>query len=58
VPAVAFVKMFVTKPMTKLPGSGNCETCEEDGDLYVEMTGVVQPGIDDEVVHDIVQLYR
>jgi Flp pilus assembly protein TadG len=58
VPAVAFVKMFITKPMTKLPGSGNCATCEEDGDLFVEMVDVVKPGIDDEVVHDIVQLYR
>jgi hypothetical protein len=58
VPAVAFVKMFITKPMTKLPGSGSCPTCEEDGDLYVEMIDVVQPGVDDAVVHDIVQLYR
>ena len=58
VPAVAFLKMFVTKPMTKLPGSGNCPTCEEDGDLYVEMVDVVKPGIDDAVIHDIVQLYR
>jgi hypothetical protein len=58
VPAVAFVKMFITKPMTKLPGSGSCPTCEEDGDLYVEMIDVVQPGVDDAVIHDIVQLYR
>jgi Flp pilus assembly protein TadG len=58
VPALAFVKMFITKPMTKLPGSGNCETCEEDGDLLVEMVDVVKPGIDQAVIHDIVQLYR
>lgn len=58
VPALAFVKMFITKPMTKLPGSGSCPTCEEDGDLYVEMVDVVKPGTDDAVVHDIVQLYR
>ncbi len=58
VPAVAFVKMFITRPMTKLPGSGNCATCEEDGDLLVEMVDVVKPGIDDAVLHDIVQLYR
>jgi hypothetical protein len=58
VPALAFIKMFITKPMTKLPGSGSCPTCEEDGDLYVEMVDVIQPGIDDAVIHDIVQLYR
>jgi Flp pilus assembly protein TadG len=58
VPAVAFVKMFITRPMTKLPGSGSCATCEEDGDLLVEMVDVVKPGIDDAVLHDIVQLYR
>jgi len=58
VPAVAFLKMFITRPMTKLPGSGSCPTCEEDGDLYIEMIDVVQPGIDDAVIHDIVQLYR
>jgi Flp pilus assembly protein TadG len=58
VPAVAFVKMFITRPMTKLPGSGSCPTCEEDGDLLVEMVDVVKPGIDDAVIHDIVQLYR
>lgn len=57
-PAVAFVKMFITQPMTKLPGSGNCATCEEDGDLLVEMVDVVKPGVDDAVLHDIVQLYR
>jgi Flp pilus assembly protein TadG len=58
VPAVAFVKMFITRPMTKLPGSDSCPTCEEDGDLYVEMIDVVKPGVDDAVIHDIVQLYR
>jgi hypothetical protein len=58
VPALAFIKMFITQPMTKLPGSGSCPTCEEDGDLYVEMIDVVEPGVDDAVVHDIVQLYR
>ena len=31
---------------------------DEDDTLYVEMVDIVQPGVDDEVVHDIVQLYR
>jgi Flp pilus assembly protein TadG len=54
VQALAFVKMFVTQPMSVTGPSNN----EVDGSLYVEMTGIVTPGIDDEVIHDIVQLYR
>jgi hypothetical protein len=55
VPALTFLKMFITQPMTKLPGTGQID---EDDTLYVEMIDIVSPGIDDEVVHDIVQLYR
>lgn len=55
IPALTFVKMFVTQPMTKLPGTGHTD---EDDTLYVEMVDIVKPGVDDEVVHDIVQLYR
>lgn len=53
VPAEAFVKMFITRPMTHVPGNE-----DEDGSIFVEMVDIVQPGVDDEVVHDIVQLYR
>ena len=55
VPALTFIKMFIAQPMTKLPGTGQTD---EDDTLYVEMVDIVQPGVDDEVVHDIVQLYR
>lgn len=55
VPALTFIRMFVTQPMTKLPGTG---LTDEDDTLYVEIVDVVKPGTDDEVVHDIVQLYR
>lgn len=55
VPALTFIKMFITQPMTKLPGTGQID---EDDTLYVEMIDIVKPGVDDEVVHDIVQLYR
>jgi hypothetical protein len=55
VPALAFIKMFITQPMTKLPGTG---LTDEDDTLYVEMVDIVDPGVDAEVVHDMVQLYR
>ncbi|HWA46650.1 MAG TPA: pilus assembly protein TadG-related protein [Dongiaceae bacterium] len=55
IPALTFLKMFITEPMTKLPGTGHTD---EDDTLYVEMVDIVKPGVDDEVVHDIVQLYR
>ena len=55
IPALTFMKMFITQPMTKLPGTGHTD---EDNTLYVEMIDIVKPGVDDEVVHDIVQLYR
>jgi Flp pilus assembly protein TadG len=54
-PTIAFIKMFMTQPMTKLPGTGQID---EDDTLYVEMLGTVKPGTDDAVIHDIVQLYR
>jgi len=53
VPALTFIKMFITRPMA-VPGSPG----EDDGSIYVEMVDVVDPGTDAEVVHDIVQLYR
>jgi hypothetical protein len=56
-PVVAFVKMFMTQPMMKVTGKDS-ENEESDGSLYLEMIDVVEPGVDDEVVHDIVQLYR
>jgi hypothetical protein len=72
-PALAFVKMFVTRPMssnsTSCNGRGNGNNsngdgsfdpnCEEDaGDLFIEIVDKVAPGVDDAVIHDIVQLYR
>jgi Flp pilus assembly protein TadG len=51
VPVLSFVKMFMTQPMTK----GNDD---EDDTLFVELVDIVKPGTADEVVHDIVQLYR
>ncbi|HKP24802.1 MAG TPA: pilus assembly protein TadG-related protein [Dongiaceae bacterium] len=59
VPVVAFLKMFMTQPMTKEPGhTKDDETADADNTLFVEMIDVVAPGTDDAVVHDIVQLYR
>ena len=55
IPALAFIKMFMTVPMTKVTATGQTD---EDDTLYVEMLGTVKPGTDDAVVHDIVQLYR
>ncbi|WP_119300649.1 pilus assembly protein TadG-related protein [Dongia deserti] len=63
-PALAFVKMFVTRPMAKnsnnCNGNGNFDpNCEEDAnDLFIEIIDKVKPGSDDAVLHDIVQLYR
>ncbi len=48
VPVVAFAKMFLTHAAE----SGSEQT------VYAEMIGVLQPGIDDEILHDIIQLYR
>jgi len=53
VPVLAFLKMFMTQPMTKIPGQS-----DEDDTLFVEMVDIVRPGFADVVVHDIVQLYR
>jgi Flp pilus assembly protein TadG len=66
-PALAFVKMFVTRPMSSNGnscngnGNGNLDdpTCEEDAsDLFIEIVDKVKPGTDDAVLHDMVQLYR
>lgn len=66
-PALAFVKMFVTRPMSSNGnscngnGNGNLDdpTCEEDAaDLFIEIIDKVKPGSDDAVIHDVVQLYR
>ena len=48
VPVVAFAKMFLTHAAT----GGSDQT------IYAEMVGVLQPGIDDVILHDIIQLYR
>jgi hypothetical protein len=53
VPVLAFLKMFMTQPMTKIPGQS-----DEDDTLFVEMVDIVRPGFADVIVHDIVQLYR
>ena len=64
IPVLAFVKMFMTQPMNKKDTCGlskdeDDEVVEGCNDtLYVEMIDKVEPGIDDEVLHDIVQLYR
>ena len=59
IPVLTFVKMFMTQPMTKEPGhDDDDETAASDNTLFVEMVDLVSPGVDDEVVHDIVQLYR
>lgn len=48
VPVDTFVKLFLTEPMTAPPNEA----------MYVEFIGVVEPGTDDEVVSDVIQLYR
>jgi Flp pilus assembly protein TadG len=59
IPVLAFVKMFMTQPMTKNTGKDDDdEDVASDNTLYVEMIDVVKPGIDDAVIHDVVQLYR
>ncbi len=48
VPVTAFAKMFLTH-------------AAEDGaeqTIYAEVVGVLQPGVDDDVLHDIIHLYR
>ena len=61
-PVLAFVKMFITQPMSKNNNScnpNNDPTCETDtGDLFVEVIGGVKPGADDDILHDMVQLYK
>ncbi len=48
VPVVAFAKMFLT----------HASEGGSDQTIYAEMVGVLQPGIDDEILHPILQLYR
>ncbi len=63
-PVEAFAKMFFVRPAADssdadpncTPGGGQ-GSCKE-AQIYMEMMGVLQPGIDDEILHDIIQLYR
>ena len=49
VPVTAFVKMFLTRPVSQGP----------DQDIYGELVDVVEPGtVSNDVAHDLVQLYR
>jgi hypothetical protein len=48
IPVEAFVKAFMTEPTGQPP----------EVNLYLEVIDIVQPGADDAVLHDIVQLYR
>jgi len=48
VPVVAFAKMFLSHPAED----------EDDKAIYAEMVGVLKPGVDNEILHDIIQLYR
>ncbi len=49
VPVTAFVKMFLTKPVSQGP----------DQDIYAELVDVVEPGtVSNEIARDLVQLYR
>ncbi|MEE9196188.1 MAG: pilus assembly protein TadG-related protein, partial [Alphaproteobacteria bacterium] len=63
-PVEAFAKMFFVRPAADsseadpncTPGGGQ-GSCKE-AQIYMEMMGVLQPGIDNEILHDIIQLYR
>jgi hypothetical protein len=44
-PVTAFAKFFITEPVT-------------GGVIYSELVGIVEPGVDQSIAHDIVQLYR
>lgn len=50
VPTIAFIRVFLTEPVT-MPNAGGVE-------IMGEIVDVVQVGVDDTVLHDIVQLYR
>ena len=60
IPVVAFIKSFMTAPLTSktCPVGTPPGQCDEDDTLYVELIDVVTPGTANLVVHDIVQLYR
>lgn len=49
-PVERFAKIFLTEPAS---GQGN-----EQADIWAEITGSVDPGDQDGVLHDMVQLYR
>ncbi len=63
-PVEAFAKMFLVRPAadsseadpncTPGGGQGNCKEAQ----IYMEMIDILKPGIDDEILHDIIQLYR
>jgi len=60
-PVVAFLKMFITRPVGC--NGSNCKTqdntANSDKPVYAEMTGVVKPGTGgNDVTRDQVQLYR
>jgi len=47
-PVEAWAKFFLTEPVETGP----------DQNIHVELVGIVEPGTDDSVARDIVQLYR
>lgn len=49
-PVERFAKVFLTEPAA---GQGN-----EKADIWAEIVGVVDPGDEEAVLHDIIQLYR
>jgi hypothetical protein len=50
-PVEAFGKFFITEPVPQPPATNQ-------GTIYAELTGIAEPGTDNSVAHDIVQLYR
>lgn len=50
----AWIKMFITAPVVDL----NSDPANEKPAVFVEIVDVLKAGDDDEVLHDIVQLYR
>jgi Flp pilus assembly protein TadG len=54
VPVEAWVKMFITEPVASVDG----DPANTKDAIYIEMVDVLDPGEDDDVLHDIVQLYR
>jgi hypothetical protein len=48
VPTVAYLRVFLTEPVPEPP----------DSDYYFEDIDVLRPGVNDDVLKDLVQLYR